>query len=473
MRELVTFVIPCAPHHRELVQEAVQSVYQQTVPCLARVIEDKKGQGPGACRNKGLRSVTTPFVVFLDADDLVAPEFAERCLAVWQPGRYVWTHWYADGRVYPAPHTERPIYHLITTLMSTDAALLVKGFNETTQAEDTDFYLRLTSAGVTGKRVAQPLVFYSTHGKRARDLHDSGELVPTLARLAEGHALHWLPPPKASPPAAAHTWLGQAPVKLPTWARHSAAPVPPTANGVPPRLSIVAPTCNRKTSLQRMVYSVRRTLRLPYEIILVDGGSTDGTLIWARGEKDIRLIEHGALLGTVKAFSDGGKAANAPYVLLCNDDTEFLPEAIERAYTWLEARPSSGAVAFAYALPSHPGQFIVGKHVFQLPGGQVMERPFANMGLYRKRLGDAAGWCGADDPDFKARSYGSDSYISERIWELGYSIDAVAGACVLDHDVHDRLKQVNQWPPSLDNPDTRAFYRRFPEGAHIPLKAQV
>ncbi len=202
----------------------------------------------------------------------------------------------------------------------------------------------------------------------------------------------------------------------------------------------------------------------------MDGGSTDGTLEWCKAQPDIWLIEHGELKGTVKAFTDGAQDARGQYVVICNDDTEFMPSAIEKAKNWLDHRATCGCVAFAYDLPKHPGQFVVGKHSFKRPNGQIVEQNFANMGMYRKWLGDKAGWCGADDPDFKARSYGSDSYISVRIWELGYSIDAVEGAIVHDRDAHDRLKKINQWPPDLNNPDTRAFYERYPYGPTIPLE---
>src|SRR3990172_8201697 len=91
-----------------------------------------------------------------------------------------------------------------------------------------------------------------------------------------------------------------------------------------PLISIVTGTYNRLKHLQSMVESVRLSVGvgIPYEIVVVDGGSKDGTLNWCRLQKDIVLIEHGELLGAVKAFNDGARAAKGTYVILANDDID-------------------------------------------------------------------------------------------------------------------------------------------------------
>ena len=56
-------------------------------------------------------------------------------------------------------------------------------------------------------------------------------------------------------------------------------------------VSVVSGTYNRLSRLKAMVNSVRSSVGvgIPYEIVLVDGGSTDGTLEWARAQSDIAL----------------------------------------------------------------------------------------------------------------------------------------------------------------------------------------
>jgi glycosyltransferase involved in cell wall biosynthesis len=78
-------------------------------------------------------------------------------------------------------------------------------------------------------------------------------------------------------------------------------------------VSVVSGTFNRLVMLQKMVYSVRQsTAGLSYEIVLCDGGSTDGTLAWIKQQPDIRLIEHGELRGAIAAFNDAARICSRP-----------------------------------------------------------------------------------------------------------------------------------------------------------------
>ena len=57
-------------------------------------------------------------------------------------------------------------------------------------------------------------------------------------------------------------------------------------------ISLVSGTYNRLPLLKRMVASARQSAAdLPLEIVLVDGGSTDGTIAWCKSQPDIVLIE--------------------------------------------------------------------------------------------------------------------------------------------------------------------------------------
>src|SRR5690349_16831181 len=103
-------------------------------------------------------------------------------------------------------------------------------------------------------------------------------------------------------------------------------------------VSIVTGTYNRLPSLQRMVESVRAQMprHLTYEIVVTDGGSTDGTIPWCESQPDICLIQHGKLLGAIRAFCDGARAAQGDFVIMANDDITFHDMSILRAVAWLE-----------------------------------------------------------------------------------------------------------------------------------------
>jgi GT2 family glycosyltransferase len=99
-----------------------------------------------------------------------------------------------------------------------------------------------------------------------------------------------------------------------------------------------------------MVISIRQSLAgvygLTYEVVLVDGGSNDTTQDWCKQQPDIRLIEHGELKGAVKAFNDGAYAAQGKYVIMANDDIEFVDNSILTAYVYMETHPNCGGGCF-------------------------------------------------------------------------------------------------------------------------------
>lgn len=229
-------------------------------------------------------------------------------------------------------------------------------------------------------------------------------------------------------------------------------------------LSIVSGTYNRFPHLVQMVKSARLNIPagIPYEFVIVDGGSTDGTLEWARQQPDIRLIEHGALFGAIKAFTDGAKAVTGDYVLLANDDITFLPGSIMPAIAYLEAHPTCGAVAFLddRPAPGYGSDFKVQTMTIERDR-QNVSVPYAQVGLYRRFLGNLCGWWGADDPimGWKGATYGGDNFLSAGIYERGYTVDTVDACKVQDGVAADDLRRKNQATEQLNS---GAYYKRYP-----------
>ena len=171
----VSVIIPCADYHDGMVGRALASCEAQTAPCRTLVQRDPVGYGAGWARNKALRRAVTPLVLFLDADDELAPDAVETMLAAYeaQPSRYVYSDWQSGGQVYAAPDEAfvlpEPRVHLVSALMPTGWALQLGGFDTSLPYfEDTDFYLKLRYlGGWQGQRVARPLVTYAVHGERS------------------------------------------------------------------------------------------------------------------------------------------------------------------------------------------------------------------------------------------------------------------------------------------------------------------
>lgn len=230
-------------------------------------------------------------------------------------------------------------------------------------------------------------------------------------------------------------------------------------------LSIVSGTYNRLASVQAMIASVRNTLPkgIVYEFVIVDGGSIDGSLDWLRLQPDVVLIE-GDLSGAIKAFCDGASAASGKYVVMANDDITFWPDSLLCAVSHLERKSSCGAVAFEdnRYQPYKKHEYEV--DVMSARGRHTVV-PYAQVGAFRRWLGDTVGWWGYGTID--ARTYGGDNYLSARIWELGYSVDAVPGCRITDTVIEDGLRALNR------QTDDNGFYKLFPSGPFIPDTPQT
>lgn len=242
-------------------------------------------------------------------------------------------------------------------------------------------------------------------------------------------------------------------------------------------VSIVSGTYNRLKLLQAMVASARASVapyHLSYEIVLVDGGSIDGTQEWIRQQPDCRLIEHHKLLGAVKAFNDGAFAAQGDYVILANDDVEFVGNGIYQAWRFMQDHPDCGCGCF---WQDRGG---AGWHVNSMPvvkdGFQEMAY-YGQVAIYPKWLGDKLNWW-CDPYRYQEKNlkplytYAGDNELSCRIYEHGYKILPVGsketGARIHDREAADDLRKINNAGQYADpekskghHPDSYAFYQMW------------
>jgi len=177
---VITFVTPVVPHHIGLLPQCLDSVQAQTIACYHIYLVDSAHKGAGYTRNRLIETVSTEFIVCLDADDWVEPTFAELTLEQFtQTNKYCYTDWYQDGRVVYAPDCAwiNRTAHLVTTLMPTQWAREVGMFDEQLPAaEDTDYHVKLVTSGYCGKRLPIPLVHYRKDGGRGKAVHDNGDI---------------------------------------------------------------------------------------------------------------------------------------------------------------------------------------------------------------------------------------------------------------------------------------------------------
>lgn len=198
------------------------------------------------------------------------------------------------------------------------------------------------------------------------------------------------------------------------------------------RLSIVIGTLNRLPYLEKCIASVRRSCgTMEHEIIVVDGGSRDGTEQWARMDHLV-FIEQGAPYGAVAAFNAGFYAAEGEYVAALNDDCVVVGNTLPLACDYLDSHPETGQVA----IPWHD---IGDKDVMVqrvVIGRQQRKCIYANFGVTRRWLGDKVGWWGDWD------HYSGDCELSFQILVSGYRVDELRGGQIDHFRVQDGTRRI-------------------------------
>ena len=111
-------------------------------------------------------------------------------------------------------------------------------------------------------------------------------------------------------------------------------------------ISICVPTYNRLPQLQCLLESIFEGFGdYPYEVIVADGGSTDGTLEYLRGLANVTLIEMGELTGAVKAYNACFKLTKCEYTYWPNDDFVLVPRVLIKACELMDGHEEIGLVA--------------------------------------------------------------------------------------------------------------------------------
>ena len=196
----VTVVIPVRDNFGYL-EEALASVYEQTHTSWEIVVVDDGSEDPAAisyldsldrprlrmirqdntglpgARNAGMKLARGDFLVPLDSDDELGPEFMTRLLAaIRQDPNAGFAHCLArlhgDIEAIWIPRPFNPYWQLIENavvgcvLMRAAAWESVGGYDETMTSgnEDWELWLRLTGAGWGQVRLEEPLFLYRKHG---------------------------------------------------------------------------------------------------------------------------------------------------------------------------------------------------------------------------------------------------------------------------------------------------------------------
>lgn len=121
-------------------------------------------------------------------------------------------------------------------------------------------------------------------------------------------------------------------------------PANPTGVASQPLVSIIIPHWRGQKILQRALASLRRCRYQPLEILLVDNGCDDGSILSAQQEfPEIRVLAMGKNIGFAGGCNLGLQNAGGKYALLFNDDAEATPDFLAPLVEAMERDPKIAA----------------------------------------------------------------------------------------------------------------------------------
>lgn len=110
------------------------------------------------------------------------------------------------------------------------------------------------------------------------------------------------------------------------------------------RVSVVIPTHDRASQVERAVHSVLEQTVAAHEILVIDDGSSDGTAERLRGRFPTVRVEVQANKGVSAARNNGIAKATGEWIALLDSDDEWLPAKLERQLAALAEAPQHRAV---------------------------------------------------------------------------------------------------------------------------------
>nr|PJZ92571.1 hypothetical protein CH379_12435 [Leptospira ellisii] len=210
------------------------------------------------------------------------------------------------------------------------------------------------------------------------------------------------------------------------------------------KVSFVLGSYNRREFLKLAVQSIRDEIKnsdIEAEIIVVDGGSNDGSVDWLVGQKDVLLIlQHNRGVWKDKEIERrswgyfmnlGFRSCEGEYICMISDDSLIVPGSIKRGIESIsEAKkrnPKLGGAAVYWRNWPEQREYLVG-----LTLGRKI---FVNHGLYTREAMQAVDFIDEDSFHF----YHADGDLCLKMWHAGYEIISAESSYV-EHYSHANLK---------------------------------
>ncbi len=188
-----------------------------------------------------------------------------------------------------------------------------------------------------------------------------------------------------------------------------------------PRLSVIVPVLNEREELPGFFADLARQSDIDYELLICDGGSSDGSLEWLGQQQDIwpalRIIRSPA--GRARQLNRGIAHARGHWLLLLHVDSRFNdPSALSDALDYMVDLPSIHVAGhFALTFRRRDNRSHAAYYYYE----------------WKARLG------------FEETIHGDQGFLFHRdlIGEIGFFDESLT--VMEDTDFADRLRTVAQW----------------------------
>jgi len=111
--------------------------------------------------------------------------------------------------------------------------------------------------------------------------------------------------------------------------------------GEPPKITVFIPAYNREKYIGDAIESILAQTFTNYEILLIDDGSTDGTVDIMRSYTDprLRIIRNEKNLGIPKTRNKGIEHARGEYIAMLDSDDRAYPTRLEKQAAFMDRHP--------------------------------------------------------------------------------------------------------------------------------------
>lgn len=217
-------------------------------------------------------------------------------------------------------------------------------------------------------------------------------------------------------------------------------------------LVILVATYNRLHLLKRTLDSIAAGTRCSHEIIVIDGGSTDGTIEYLKSHPGITLVFQGKLLGTSRCYNQVWKQVESKYTVWLSDDTEIVDGTLDLAVSILETNPEIGMVGLKMKDTQGPA-----KTRPYLGGLSQYGILTCNHGVLSMHLLRSVGYFNED-----YRSYSIDPDLTASVLCTGKSVAMTRHVSVLHHREwaeHEGKEKVLREMGGIDN--SKIYHEKF------------